>query len=257
MGFVLLKIGRDASNDFQLNREEVAPQHLELFVDIEGNVYLTDLKTASGTFVNQQRIEDTVEIYSGDEVKIANSIKFNWEAAIRKALANSFSIGSNAKNDIQLEGSDVDPFHIQLFKDFKDIIYVKDLDTVHGTFVNGYRVQTAIVLNDGDRLKLGKTEYDWKKLFIDKTFPIVHELVPPKLEKTVEENPISFEPQPEVKIVEVVKPTERKNTPSNLTNQVEEKTPVKKMLSKKGWIKLLVIIGIDILLVLWLMKMFS
>lgn len=241
MGFVLIKVGRHSSNDFQLDRDDVAAQHLEIFVDIEGNTYLTDLKTESGTFVNGERISDTVLLQDNDEVRIANTIKFNWKNAINKAMENSFSIGSDERNDIQIKEVDVEKFHLQLYKDFKQNIFVKDLDTVNGTFVNGHRVHEAIILKDDDKLRLGKNEYDWRRLFIDRTFPLI-----PKQEKT----PIINQTDKAPKSEKVEMPT------SESQSEVDGQEQPKKKTKSKVWKIILIILIIDFLLVLWLGKLF-
>lgn len=249
MGFVLIKVGRSTANDFQLDREEVSNEHLEVFADVEGNVYLTDLKTETGTFVNGEKITDTVQLNSGDEVRIANTIKFNWENAVKKAMANSFSVGSDARNDIAIESETIDSFHIQIYKDFKDNVYVKDLETIHGTYVNGHRVQTAIVLKETDRLKLGKDEYDWRQLFIDRTFPLIVRKV---IEPTVKEEDVKIPELPkkeEVKLilekkVQIVPETPQKPTPKNQKNT-----------KTKPWKILIIILLINALLALWLSRL--
>lgn len=247
MGFVLLKVGKNVSNDFHLDREEVSPEHLEIFVDVEGNVYLTDLNSQTGTFVNGNRIHETVILHDEDEVKIANLIKFNWQKGVQRALANSFSIGSDPKNDIQLKEHGLDGFHIQIYKDFKNIIYVKDLDTVQGTFINGHRIHTTVVLNEGDILRLGKNEYDWKQLFIDKTFPILQQVnkVTPLPDRSNDSTKSAQE-----KGVHVFTAAEKKV--ESLNPNSEKEMQVSSSTSHSAWKKVIVILLINIILIIWL-----
>lgn len=146
MSFLLIKVGRDNTNDIQVDDERVSEKHLELFRDVEMNVYLTDLNSKHGTYVNQTKIDDAVLLQKGDEVKLANSLNLDWEGIIQKASESSFTVGSNIANRIQLEGSSIDDFHLILYKDLKGITFVNDLKSVNGTFINGHRIQGIALL---------------------------------------------------------------------------------------------------------------
>ena len=64
MNFKTIRIGRASDNDIVLIHPSVSRNHLELFYDGEGNVFLTDLNSANGTFVNGQRIVGSVQLKS-------------------------------------------------------------------------------------------------------------------------------------------------------------------------------------------------
>jgi|GEM_PF-6775151 len=239
MSFLLIKVGRDQSNDILIDDERVNAQHLEIFVDVEGNVYLTDLNSLHGTFVNDQQIEGAVELHENDVVKISNAFALNWKDLIRQAKKNSFSIGFDPGNRISLQDASVDAFHLQLFKDFKGNVFANDLKSVNGTFINGHRVQGVALLKSGDRLKLGKNTYDWQELFISGTFPKQEaEERKPVAEQPVKESKISQKPQEEIKQEKIQSPTEKAT-----------KQPLSK---KKKWLAVLLILVIDALLIAWL-----
>src|SRR5690349_17283500 len=67
-----LSIGRQAGNDLALNDQQVSRQHARIEVR-DGQVVVTDLGTANGTYVNDQRIEGTVPLRSGDTVSIGET----------------------------------------------------------------------------------------------------------------------------------------------------------------------------------------
>jgi pSer/pThr/pTyr-binding forkhead associated (FHA) protein len=67
-----LSIGRQAGNDLALNDQQVSRQHARIEVR-DGQVVVTDLGTANGTYVNDQRIEGTVPLRSGDIVTVGET----------------------------------------------------------------------------------------------------------------------------------------------------------------------------------------
>jgi two-component system, NtrC family, sensor kinase len=70
----LLAIGREASNTIQLHDTEVSRRHAELRRDGDsGQVFLTDLGSSNGTFVNSQRVQRHV-LKSGDRVQIGRTL---------------------------------------------------------------------------------------------------------------------------------------------------------------------------------------
>lgn len=241
MSFLLIKVGRDQSNDILIDDERVNAQHLEIFVDVEGNVYLTDLNSFHGTFVNDQRIEGAVELHENDVVKISDAFALNWKDLIRQAKKNSFSIGSDPGNRITLQDSSVDAFHLQLFKDFKGNVFANDLKSVNGTFINGHRIQGVALLKSGDRLKLGKNTYDWNEIFITGTFP----------KQEIEEKKPVPEPVKEPKVIQKA-PEEVKQKQPEKIRPSAEKTPKKPLSKKKKWLAVLLILIIDALLIAWL-----
>lgn len=76
---LLLKVGRALDNDVVLNIPFISDYHLELFQDVEGNVFMTDLKSSNGTFVNGKRLVGFVMLRARDEVFLGSGFKLQWE----------------------------------------------------------------------------------------------------------------------------------------------------------------------------------
>lgn len=70
----LVKVGRARENDIVLQDTSVSRYHLELFRDDEGHVFLTDLESGNGTFVNGRKINGSVMLEDNDIVKAGNSV---------------------------------------------------------------------------------------------------------------------------------------------------------------------------------------
>jgi pSer/pThr/pTyr-binding forkhead associated (FHA) protein len=74
-----LRIGSSPKNEIVVQNSSVDSFHLELFSDTEGNVFITDLDTTSGTFVNGKRLKGYTLLDSGDEVQLGDSYLLKWE----------------------------------------------------------------------------------------------------------------------------------------------------------------------------------
>ena len=53
---LLLKVGKALDNDVVLNIPFISEYHLEIFRDVQGNVFMTDLNSSNGTFVNGNKL---------------------------------------------------------------------------------------------------------------------------------------------------------------------------------------------------------
>ena len=79
---LLLKVGKALDNDIVLNIPFISDYHLELFKDVEGNVFMTDLNSLNGTFVNGNRLKGFVMLVEKDEVFLGSGFRFQWEQLI-------------------------------------------------------------------------------------------------------------------------------------------------------------------------------
>jgi pSer/pThr/pTyr-binding forkhead associated (FHA) protein len=83
MDKIHLKIGRFPENDLVIESEGVDPYHLELFCDIDGNVFITDLNTKNGTYINGEELNGYSLLKKGDKVILGRHYVFRWESFIR------------------------------------------------------------------------------------------------------------------------------------------------------------------------------
>jgi two-component system, cell cycle response regulator len=72
------------------------------------------------------------------------------------AIGEDAVIGRGAAVSIRVDGDGVSRRHARLTRQRGDV-YVEDLDSANGTFVNGERVDSKVRLEDGDRITLGST----------------------------------------------------------------------------------------------------
>ena len=85
MAHKFLRVGRGdknkdgLKNDIQLTHESISRSHLEVFIDEEGNVFITDLDTKNGTFVNGHAIVGDTKLMHGDILKLGVGRPVQWE----------------------------------------------------------------------------------------------------------------------------------------------------------------------------------
>jgi pSer/pThr/pTyr-binding forkhead associated (FHA) protein len=72
--YKLIKIGRDRSNDILIEDASISRSHAEIFIDDEKNIFLTDLNSTYGTFVNGIRILEPVVLNTNDKVTLGDHI---------------------------------------------------------------------------------------------------------------------------------------------------------------------------------------
>jgi pilus assembly protein CpaF len=78
MKFQKILIGRDTRCDLVLNHDSISRKHAELFIDLDGNVFITDLKSKNGTYINGRRIYDSEQLFNGDKLIVGDKIEVNW-----------------------------------------------------------------------------------------------------------------------------------------------------------------------------------
>ncbi|MBP5994486.1 MAG: FHA domain-containing protein [Crocinitomicaceae bacterium] len=82
MDKIHLRIGSALDNQLVIESVDVAPYHLELFCDTSGNVFITDLGSEQGTYVNNRRLDGFKLLKKGDRVHFGQRHVFQWEGFI-------------------------------------------------------------------------------------------------------------------------------------------------------------------------------
>jgi len=187
----LTRIGRSPKNDLVLNDPEVSGQHAQIRRD-GGGFLLEDLHSSNGTFLNGTRLSAPARLGGSALIKIGKTqLEFMMgapkenlhmtsvglpEAAPppsalpsdpvwgtlqvngREISLQMFSpnIGRDVNADIVLDDPSISYFHAQLVRQGNDV-YLRDLGSRNGTYVNGELVSVPHRLVTGDRIKLGET----------------------------------------------------------------------------------------------------
>ena len=73
-----LRIGRSEENDLVIDNVDIELFHLELFCDANNNVFITDLNSKTGTFVNGVRMNGYTMLGLGDIVILGTNYELKW-----------------------------------------------------------------------------------------------------------------------------------------------------------------------------------
>jgi len=72
-------------------------------------------------------------------------------------------VGSDASNDLVIDN--IDPFHLELFRDSDGHVFISDLNTISGTRINSKKLDDYIELHENDRVHLAENIFfDWQKV---------------------------------------------------------------------------------------------
>ncbi len=93
-----LRIGSYPDNDMVIESEGVDGNHLELFCDSDGNVFITDLNSKNGTFINGEELNGYALLSQGDKVVLGRHYVFRWESFVRKQPENESSQNNRIKS---------------------------------------------------------------------------------------------------------------------------------------------------------------
>ena len=96
----IIKIGKSPSNDIyrEFQRDPtVSREHCEIFIDDDNNIFLTDLNSTNGTFVNGTKINTPVILKKLDIVRAGNSL-VKWKEYVYGAEKEFAETVENNKN---------------------------------------------------------------------------------------------------------------------------------------------------------------
>lgn len=74
----IIKIGKSHTNDIVIDSDStVSRTHIEIFIDDERNVFVTDKNSLNGTFINGNKIYESKKLSRYDILRIGNTL-INW-----------------------------------------------------------------------------------------------------------------------------------------------------------------------------------
>ncbi len=74
-------------------------------------------------------------------------------------IAGPIGIGRGGQNDVPLDGDEFASAEHARFEVRRDGLWVEDIGSTNGTFVNGARVTTPRRLGKGDIVRVGQTDF--------------------------------------------------------------------------------------------------
>ena len=178
-------IGRDATCEVSFPTiRNISSEHAQLIQDENNNLYIVDLGSTNGTFINNKKIEKGVQYpfsvndivrFSGDG---GLTIVFNPDnfSSIPKSTPTPVSsenfgttdiidkfrnkskitLGRSTDNDVILDNPIVSRVHATIEQKGKDNYILTDLSTLNGTFLNGRRIAGSVNVSESDVIIIGR-----------------------------------------------------------------------------------------------------
>lgn len=170
-----IKLGRDSSSDIVYNNPIVSRKHA-LITYVRGVFEICDNKSHNGVYVNGQRVCSSA-ILPTDQISLGNSQTIEWSELIKaldtKILEDqeeiiahddkstydiTISVGRNHDNQIVVDHPKVSRHHALVCVEKvagQNILYVKDLNSSNGLYVNGQRI-TFCKVDKSDHIMLSQ-----------------------------------------------------------------------------------------------------
>jgi hypothetical protein len=117
-----VRIGSDPSNDRVI--QGIDPFHSELFRDTEGNVFISDLNTQSGTRVNSRKLDDYIQLNENDKVYLAETVLFDWKKILNEIDAPSLKKDPQPERVQKVETNTLDTKTKSAQRDYLEIAII-------------------------------------------------------------------------------------------------------------------------------------
>ena len=147
----IIKIGKASNNDIVISGDStVSRSHMQMFIDEEANVFVTDLSSLNGTFINGVKISDSVKLNTFDIVKVGNSL-INWKEYLLDdvdAQDAYKTIVDDDKQDLLDSLDDIDSNQIKRSKKKKSYIwYIAAACIVFGGMYMYFNTDKQLILD--------------------------------------------------------------------------------------------------------------
>lgn len=178
-----MAIGRDESNDLRLENRALSRKHAQL--ELRGaTVWIRDLASQNGTFINGERLDGAQAINPGDQVSLGGRFDLRIdgleepkpaatpvltltgpEGSHRFAMVgDEIVIGRSPDCDISIGRKSISRRHLRVV--LKDGgFFAEDLGSQNGTRVNGERIRGMTAVTEDDEIRV--SEYTIKVGYLD------------------------------------------------------------------------------------------
>jgi len=167
-------IGRSESSQVCINNSAISSQHAQLIYDENSNLFVIDLESSNGTFINGRRIESGVpyQINFTDKLEFAGSKgamlvydSDNYQNEFQKSnkttnilekfkSKDKLSIGRSTDCDVILNHQSISREHATIEKRGIEFL-ITDSNSTNGTFVNGRRITGSLKVTQNDTIIIG------------------------------------------------------------------------------------------------------
>ena len=187
-----ITLGRSRGNDVAVADRSVSSEHAELRRN-NGTFVITDLGSRNGTFVNEDAVAAPRNLAHGDVIRLGSTqmtffnqvlppraetgpaglpdeplerpettrgvvARITWEGGSEELTGAAVKIGRDPhETDVTLTDPAVSWLHAEITK-HDDDLYLRDLGSRNGTFVNGELLSIPKALQKGDVIHIGNTD---------------------------------------------------------------------------------------------------
>ncbi len=175
-------VGRSQQADIQLPADNVSRRHARIFTE-DGRCFIQDLNAANGVWVNGRRIHASTELPRSAQVRIGDFFLHIEGAAFARPMTSPVyarlvpmpgsigelteltqspvMVGRGKDCAVVLQDVSVSRIHSKLTQDDNGRVFVEDLRSSNGTYVNDRRV-TSQELQHGDRIRFGTVAFSFQ-----------------------------------------------------------------------------------------------
>ncbi len=171
--FFSLIVGKSKQANVIIDNDRVSRNHLQLIYNEDGKLFVTDLGSSNGTFLNGHQIKagedsklkskDTLQLAGVNGIlivveKVKSEFKTKTLTDIKDQLKvkRSVTIGRNNDCDIIIESASVSRYHAVIEKSINDTYVLKDLGSRNGTFLNGNKIKDSVLITVSDKIYVGR-----------------------------------------------------------------------------------------------------
>ncbi len=162
--YISITIGKSEDNDIVIDYPNVSQKHASILYDFN-SFTINDLNSSNGVYVNGKRVKKSL-IKSSDEIKLSLNYTLDWklvDSKLKEYEINRVTVGRNSDNDFVIDKENVSKYHA-VFRIYKNITFLEDLDSSNGTFVNNQKINQKII-NKNDTIQFGlNNHFDLNKL---------------------------------------------------------------------------------------------
>ncbi len=168
-----MTIGRDEANDIRLENRALSRKHAKIEVR-GGSLWVRDLGSQNGTFINGERIEGAKVINGGDIISLGGKFDLRLEGVEEAKnttpvltltgpegthrfamVGEEIVLGRSPDCDISIGRKSISRRHLKVFiKDTK--FFAEDLGSQNGTRVNGEKIRGVTEVAPDDEIRVSE-----------------------------------------------------------------------------------------------------
>jgi ABC transport system ATP-binding/permease protein len=175
-------IGRDETSQIRLQKSVISKQHAQLIFDANSDLFVIDLGSSNGTFLNDRRLEKGVpyQVRSTDKLRFSGqqgvTLVFNPDDYIKEENSTNnqkenitntnilekfkskkiITVGRSEDNDVVLNHSSISRRHATIEKKSDNEFEIVDQNSTNGTYINGKRLVGSLKISKTDTIIIGR-----------------------------------------------------------------------------------------------------